>query len=519
MSNELINNQSSRAIMIVAIDFGTGRTKVVVRLNDSTEEQIRGMALGDLFESAYFLDPATGREYFDVDALEQACATKDGKAVTRFKLDLGKAAKESPDGKPSAEDVLVAFFKYIKRVAEKQLGQSLENVPFVFSTPAVFSDNAKKALLRAAVRAGCNPLLEDETGGPLHSEPVCAIIRYAIQHKLLNQKAKVAVYDLGTGTFDVTFADTGADGSMNVLATEGVTPLGGAMIRDNLEALAYKLAAQKAGIKDFDPATLNADERFSFGRKVEQLLINMSRKPTAVMSVPLGANRQQAIEFNQEHFVSVLSPIADQMIPCIQKALAAAKLKYSDISYHVAVGGPMQVEYIQRRIEKETGATLRTDVNPALAVVEGLALIGHGTLILRGKAESFGAPTPKIRDVVPHNIGVILVRRSDGANVSSILFSKGMPVTARPTLRARLIYPHQTSCQILIVETRFDGEPLAECVVIGEGMLDNLPLETVMTDRLLFTASFNQAGVVCVTVKDLVSGKTVELTASMRQAA
>ena len=203
------------------------------------------------------------------------------RVITSIKRLMGRRTSEveenfpvpvdaGPDGMPrvlgkTAEEISAEILREMKRVAEWRMGVKIQKA--VITVPAYFHDAQRAATKRAGELAGLEIVR-------ILNEPTAAALAYGL-HKL-EEKARVAVYDLGGGTFDLSILEM-QDGVFEVLATCGDTRLGG----DDLDALILELVMRRAGIAEIDGAT-----RVRLMAEAERVKLALSTDEETVFRVP-----------------------------------------------------------------------------------------------------------------------------------------------------------------------------------------------------------------------------------------
>lgn len=251
----------------------------------------------------------------------------------------------------------------------------------VITVPAYFDDAQRQATRDAARLADLEVLR-------LINEPTAAAIAYGLQEQ--REGIKVAVYDLGGGTFDISILEL-SDGVFQVLSTAGDTHLGG----DDFDQALAAVLLQQAGLAD--PDGLNFRRAV---RAAEQAKRTLTDQESAVISVDLGGQRVEAA-IDRGSFEALIRPIVARTGAACQQALADAGLSTSDIDEVVLVGGSTRVPLVRQHVAALFGRTPHTDLDPDQVVAMGAAMQAD---LLSGTSTL--ADELLLLDVIPLSLGL-----------------------------------------------------------------------------------------------------------------
>ena len=278
----------------------------------------------------------------------------------------------------SPEEVSSEILKRLKLIAEERLGCEVSRA--VITVPAYFNDAQRAATKRAGELAGF-------TVERILAEPTAAALAYGLDK--LKDRSKVAVYDLGGGTFDLSILqlDTGV---FEVLSTHGDTRLGG----DDLDEAIAVLLADKAGIDTSSPeiiirlkeAAREAKERLSSDESVTARLPFLSG--TSSLEIPL----------TRKEIESVCEPIIRRTRPHCLRALDDAGLKAGDLDQVILVGGSTRIPLVRELVSEIFGKEPNLSQHPDEAVALGAVLQGA---ILEGNLQNVA-----LLDVTPLSLGI-----------------------------------------------------------------------------------------------------------------
>lgn len=274
-----------------------------------------------------------------------------GGVVTSVKRLMGTGATAA---NRSPEEVSAEVLKQLKAIAETRLEKEVRKA--VVTVPAYFNEAQRGATKRAGELAGLEVVR-------LLSEPTAAALAYGLDK--LGEEKRVAVYDLGGGTFDVSILELRA-GHFEVLATAGDTRLGG----DDFDEVI--LAA--AGV---NLAELTESDRGRVLDEAERVKFLLSESEEAVFRVPfLQGKEGEGIEkkITRESFEAGIEPLLKKTIVCCRRALADVNLQPEEIEAVVLAGGSTRVPLVKSRVEEVFGREAAEGVDPDETVALGAAI-------------------------------------------------------------------------------------------------------------------------------------------------
>lgn len=274
-------------------------------------------------------------------------------------LDPPPALVTSPAGLEYTPVTLSAELLYcIKESAEKLLG--CKTTKAVVGVPAYFQEPARKATKQAALVAGFEQV-------HIVDEPTLAATFYGLAK---GKNARIAVFDFGGGTFDISILDIKERGQIEPIAIDGDPECGGSNIDEAIFQLARKLVEEKGG--QLSPHKDRAEwlEVLDACKEAKETL---SRRDTAIIPLRIG-NEWTSIQLTYEKLKELSFPIIDTLRKCCQKALKKADLKPSDIDKVLLVGGSTRLPFVAEIVRDSFGKDPVTDTDPDLAVARGAAI-------------------------------------------------------------------------------------------------------------------------------------------------
>jgi molecular chaperone DnaK len=282
-------------------------------------------------------------------------------------------------------EISAFILRELKNWAEAYFGETVDRA--VVTVPAYFNDAQRQATKDAGKIAGLEVLR-------LVNEPTAAALAYGLHEK---QRGKVAVYDLGGGTFDISvlkLISTSEGDIYQVLSTNGDTHLGGDDIDNLLQAFVHELILQHDEI-DFSPHGELAQE---LRKALIQVKHQLSETETATLRFSLPNGKVFTHEFTRGALDALIRPVVDRTMGPVKQALADAQLKPGDIDEVVLVGGATRTPLIRRTVQEFFDRKPHTELNPDEVVALGAAV--QANILDRGVRNML------LLDVTPLSLGI-----------------------------------------------------------------------------------------------------------------
>ncbi len=286
------------------------------------------------------------------------------------------------------QEISAMVLQKMKKTAEDFLGQEVTEA--VITVPAYFSDSQRQATKEAGEIAGLKVRR-------IINEPTAAALAYGLDK--MNKDMKVAVYDLGGGTFDISILELG-DGVFEVKSTNGDTHLGGDDFDQAvIDWLAEEFASDNSGLDlRKDPMALQR-----LKEAAEKAKIELSSQNSTEINLPYimpvdGVPKHLVKTLSRAKFEQLIDNLVQRTMEPCKKALSDAGMKPSDIDDVILVGGSTRIPVIQQLVQKFFGKTPNKSVNPDEVVAVGAAIQGG---VLSGDVKDV-----LLLDVTPLSLGI-----------------------------------------------------------------------------------------------------------------
>ena len=307
------------------------------------------------------------------------------------KADNGDAWVEANGKRLAPPEVSARVLKKMKETAEEYLGREVKEA--VVTVPAYFNDSQRQATKDAGRIAGLDVKR-------IINEPTAAALAYGLDKKRGDQK--IAVYDLGGGTFDISIieiADVDGEQQFEVLATNGDTFLGGEDF--DLEVIDYLVDQFKreAGVDlKNDPLALQRLKEAAEKAKIELSTTQQTEINLPYITADASGPKHLVQKLTRAKLESLVESLVDRTVAPCKQALDDAGLKPGDISQVILVGGQTRMPLVQSKVKDLFGREPRKDVNPDEAVAMGAAIQGA---VLAGDVSDV-----LLLDVTPLSLGI-----------------------------------------------------------------------------------------------------------------
>jgi molecular chaperone DnaK len=375
-------------------------------------------------------------------------------------------------------EISAFILRELKNWAEAFFAEAVDRA--VITVPAYFNDAQRQATKDAGKIAGLEVLR-------LVNEPTAAALAYGLHEK---QRGKVAVYDLGGGTFDISvlkLISTDQGDIYQVLSTNGDTHLGGDDIDNLLQALVHEKILQTDEI-DFSPHGEIAQE---LRKALIALKHELSEKEFATLKFPLPNGKIFTQKFTRGAFDALIRSVVDGTMGPVKLALADAKLQPEEIDEVVLVGGTTRTPLIRRTVQDFFGRTPHTELNPDEVVALGAAV--------QANILEHGVSNMLLLDVTPLSLGI----ETYGGAVAKII-SRNSPIPASAQEMYTTGVDNQTGIDIHVLQG--ERELAKDCRSLARFTL-KVPPAPAGLPRIEVKFLIDANGILQVAAKDLRTGE------------
>ena len=492
---------------IIGIDLGT--TNSCVAVVDGTDARVIENAEGDRTTPSIVAYSDKGEVLVGQSAKRQAVTNPDHTlfAVKRLigrkfddevvqrdikmvpyqivKASNGDAWVQAKDEQIAPPQVSAEVLKKMKRTAEEFLGDSVTEA--VITVPAYFNDSQRQATKDAGRIAG----LEVRR---IINEPTAAALAYGMDKQ--RGDSKIAVYDLGGGTFDVSvieIAEIDGEHQFEVLSTNGDTFLGGEDFDLTLiDYLADEFKEQNGVDLHSDPLALQRLKEAAEKAKIELSTSQESEVNLPYITADNTGPKHLVVKVTRAKLEALVENLVERTIGPCRTAIDDAGLKVGDIDDVILVGGQTRMPLVQEKVSGFFGQEPRKDVNPDEAVAMGAAIQGA---VLSGDVKDV-----LLLDVTPLSLGIETL-----GGVMSTLIDKNTTIPAKKQQVFSTADDHQTAVTIHVLQG--ERKQVAQNKSLGRFDLSDIPPAPRGIPQIEVSFDIDANGILNVSAKDTATSK------------
>ena len=482
-TNSVVAIMEGREPKVIVNEEGSRITPSVVAFTKDGERLVgqvaKRQAITNPERTVYSIKRFMGRRFEEVS---------DEAKLVPYKVERGPSgdARVNMDGKQySAPEISAQVLLKLKRAAENYLGEKVTDA--VITVPAYFNDAQRQATKDAGEIAGLNVRR-------IVNEPTAAALAYSLDKKT---NEKIAVYDFGGGTFDVSILDMG-EGAVEVLATNGDTHLGGDNIDQEImdwliaefkKDSGIDLAKDKMVLQRLKEAAEKAKIELSSAAETEINLPFLTADATGPKHLQLKLSRAK--------FEKMIEKFVERSLEPCRKCLKDSGLDPSKLDEVVLVGGSTRIPMVQEAVKKLFGKEPNRTVNPDEVVAVGAAVQAG---VLSGEVKDM-----VLLDVTPLSLGVETL-----GGVATKLIERNSAIPTRKSETFSTAADGQTQVEIHVLQG--EREMATDNKSLGRFHLTGLPPAPRGVPQVEVIFDIDANGILNVTAKDKATNKEAKVT-------
>ena len=407
-----------------------------------------------------------------------------------IKADNGDAWVEAGGKGLAPQQVSAEILRTLKKRAEEYLGQEVKEA--VITVPAYFNDSQRQATKDAGKIAGLDVKR-------IINEPTAAALAFGLDKKTSDQK--IAVYDLGGGTFDISIielAEVEGEKQFEVLSTNGDTFLGGEDFDIAIiDYLVDEFKKDQGVDLKADPAALQRLKEAAEKAKIELSSNQQTEINLPYVTADSSGPKHLLYKITRAKFESLVSELVERSIKPVEIAMKDAGLSPSDISDVILVGGQTRMPLVQDKVNEFFGKEPRQDINPDEAVAMGAAVQGA---VLAGDVTDI-----LLLDVTPLTLGIETL-----GGVATPLIEKNTTIPTNKSQIFSTAEDNQTAVTVNVVQG--ERKQAADNKQLGLFNLDGIAPAPRGMPQIEVAFDIDANGILNVSAKDKATGKEQKIT-------
>ena len=465
---------------------GNRTTPSVVAINKNEERLVgaaaKRQAVTNPENTLYSIKRLIGRRFEDAE-VQDAIKTLPYKLVK-----TGDNVKVEMNGKDhTPQEISAMILAKMKADAESKTGETITDA--VITVPAYFDDSERKATKEAGEIAGLNVKR-------IINEPTAAALAYGFDSR---KDEKIAVYDLGGGTFDISILEVSED-TVEVKATNGDTHLGGDDFDTEIINWILKEFKNQEGIDlSKDPLALQRVKESAEKAKIELSTAQQTEINQPFITSGDDGPKHMVMTLTRAKLEDLVGPLVEKTFEPVKKALADASVEKGDIKEIVLVGGQTRMPLVQQKVEEFFGKKPHTGVNPDEVVAMGAAVQAG---VLQGDVKDV-----LLLDVTPLSLGIETL-----GGVMTRLIERNATIPTSKSQVFSTAADNQPSVEIKVYQG--EREMAEDNKQLGRFMLDGIPPAPRGVPQVEVTYDIDANGILNVKAVDKATNKEQKITIS-----